>query len=69
MSDFIFLHQQKIVLRFLKLLKPLTFSEVNLNIDITDLSHKYKQNCAASVRHVNKKYPHSRQSKPSKINI
>ena len=50
MSDFIFLHQQKIILRFLKLLKPLTFSEVNLNIDMTDASHikcSYKQNVQA----------------------
>jgi len=59
MSDFIFLHQQKIILRFLKLLKPLAFSEVNLNIDITDLSHNYEQNCAASLQHVNENYPRS----------
>ena len=32
MSDFVFLHQEKINFRFLKLLKPLTFRDIILNI-------------------------------------
>ena len=32
MSDFVFLHQEKINFRFLKLLKPLTFKDIILNI-------------------------------------
>ena len=34
-SDFVFLHYMKITLRFLKLLKPLTFDEIILNIHKT----------------------------------
>ena len=32
MSDFVFLHQEKINFRFLKLLKSQTFSDIILNI-------------------------------------
>ena len=54
MSVFFFLHQVQIILRFLKLLRPLKFSDINLKITSVPAALNAKR--AKRITYFNNKY-------------